>query len=283
MVFILAGLALLGPCMTLAEELWLVVEGASADEASAGRLRAGLPSGWTLSVQRMGAVSWGRCAEVRLVLVEGEAAAMAALHGCPQARVWAYSLPMRSLESVRKGAPGRLSGIGADPPLARQVAVLATIAPRPRVIAVPYSPASAMQAREAEGILLAHGFQALLLPVRPDEQPLRPLREVLADVQAVLALPDPALYHEGLLRHWLLMTAREGVPMVGGLGRHDVRRGVAAAAVQPQAAAVDLTLRLLPRLVGDEALPPPQVLEDSQPIHNPFMLERLGLRLEGPQ
>jgi len=144
---------------------------------------------------------------------------------------------------------------------------------------VPYSPIAEGQARAAARALRAGGFQPILLPSQPESQPLRPLREVLGEVQAVLALPDPALYHEGLLKHWLLMTAREGVPMIGGLCLKDVRRGVAAAVVHSDEAAIRQTLRLLPELLGSGPLPEIQPVDEPRVVHNPVMLDRLGLRL----
>ncbi len=277
-VLLLLGLLVLLAGPVRAEDVWLlsVEEG----DAIAESLRSALPPGMSLAQQRLGDGAGVRCAGARLVLAVGEAATRAALRGCPQAKVWALGLPALSLDVLRAGAPGRLSGVASDLPPARQVALLDALRPRPRQVAVPYSPAAEGLARAAAQTLRARGFQPVLLPSLPDDQPLRPLREVLGEVQAVLALPDPALYHEGLLKHWLLMTAREGVPMVGGLGLQDVRRGVVAAAVQEEAAAIALTVHLLPELFGSAPLPPVQALDQARVLHNPLMLSRLGLRLE---
>jgi len=263
-----------------AEDVWLL--GADEDElqALASALRPALPVGTTLATQRLGDGAGVHCPGASLVLSMGAPATRAALRGCPQARVWALGLPSLSLADLRLDYPERLSGVASDLPPARQVALLEVLRPRPRQVAIPYSPAAEGLAHAAAQALRARGFEPVLLPSQPDVQPLRPLREVLAEVQAVLALPDPALYHEGLLKHWLLMTAREGVPMVGGLGPQDVRRGMVAAAVQDEAAVIALTVRLLPKLLGPAPLPPVQRLDQARVLHNPFMLNRLGLRLE---
>lgn len=277
-ILLLLGLLVLLAGPVRAEDVWLlsVEEG----DAIAESLRSALPSGTSLAQQRLSDGAGVRCPGARLVLAVGEAAARTALRGCPQAKVWALGLPALSLDALRAQAPGRLSGVASDLPPARQVALLEALRPRPRQVAVPYSSAAEGLARAAAQTLRARGFQPILLPSKPDDQPLRPLREVLGEVQAVLALPDPALYHEGLLKHWLLMTAREGVPMVGGLGLADVRRGVVAAAVQDEAAAIALTVQLLPELLGPAPLPPVQALDQARVLHNPLMLSRLGLRLE---
>ncbi|MGC9007996.1 MAG: hypothetical protein ACP5IY_02830, partial [Halothiobacillaceae bacterium] len=197
-ILLLLGLLVLLAGPVRAEDVWLlsVEEG----EAIAKSLRSALPPGMSLAQQRLGDGAGVRCVGARLVLAVGEAATRAALRGCPQAKVWALGLPTLSLDALRAGAPERLSGVASDPPLARQVALLDALRPRPRQVAVPYSPAAEGLARAAAQILSAHGFLPVLLPSRPDDQPLRPLREVLGEVQAVLALPDPALYHEGLLK-----------------------------------------------------------------------------------
>lgn len=278
LILLLLGLFLLLPGPAMAEDVWVL--GAEEGEAIAHALRSALPLGTRLALQRMGDGSVVQCPGARLVLAVGEAATRAALRGCPQAKVWALGVPTLSLEALRAGAPGRLSGVASDLPPARQVALLEALRPRPRQVAVPYSPMAEELARSAAEILRARGFLPILLPSLPDTQPLRPLREVLGEVQAVLVLPDPALYHEGLLKHWLLMTAREGVPMVGGQGVQDVRRGVVAAAVQDEDAAIALTVRLLPKLLSPEPLPPVQTLDQARIVHNPLMLSRLGLRLE---
>lgn len=279
---ILTGLALLAR-PALAEDVWLLLSGESGipQQTWADRLREALPSGTSLGVLRLGDAPLNQqCPGARLVLVEGAEAAAAALRGCPQARLWVFSLPALSLEALQKQDPQRVSGLSSDVPPARQVAVLAALRPRPQVVALPYSAASEPQARVMERALRIGGFRAVLLPTDPASQPLRPLREVLGEVQAVLALPDPALYHAGLLKHWLLMTAREGVPMIGGQGLQDVRHGVSAAAVQPADAMLAAALRQLPELLARGPLPAALVDEVAEMVHNPLMLERLGLRLE---
>jgi hypothetical protein len=263
-----------------AEEVWLLGADRGALNALAAALRPALPPGHGLALQRLGDGSRVECPGARLVVAQGDEATRAALRGCPQARVWALGLTALGLESLREDVPHRLSGVVTDLPPERQVDLLELLRPRPRRVALPYSPAAETLARAAAKVLEARGFQPVLLPSRPDAQPLRPLHEVLGEVQAVLALPDPALYHEGLLKHWLLMTAREGVPMVGGLGAQDVRRGVVVAAVQEEQAAIALTARLLPELLGPAPLPPVQMLDQARVLHNPLMLSRLGLRLE---
>lgn len=263
-----------------AEDVWLL--GADEDEvlALAAALRPALPPGKTMALQRLGDGAGVQCPGASLVLTVDVPSTRAALRSCPQARVWAIGLPSMSIDAFRLDDPERLSGLVSDQPPARQVALLNALRPRPRQVAVPYSPSAEGQARAAARALRAGGFQPILLPSQPESQPLRPLREVLGEVQAVLALPDPALYHEGLLKHWLLMTAREGVPMIGGLCLKDVRRGVAAAAVHSDEAAIRQTLRLLPELLGSGPLPEIQPVDESRVVHNPVMLDRLGLRLE---
>mgnify|MGYP000131083319 CR=1 FL=1 len=262
-----------------AEDVWLL--GSDEDEvlALAAALRPALPPGKTMALQRLGDGAGVQCPGASLVLTVDVPSTRAALRGCPQARVWAIGLPSMSIDAFRLDDPERLSGLVSDQPPARQVALLNALRPRPRQVAVPYSPIAEGQARAAARALRAGGFQPVLLPSQPESQPLRPLREVLGEVQAVLALPDPALYHEGLLKHWLLMTAREGVPMIGGLCLKDVRRGVAAAVVHSDEAAIRQTLRLLPELLGSGPLPEIQPVDEPRVVHNPVMLDRLGLRL----
>ncbi|HET19687.1 MAG TPA: hypothetical protein ENO16_03660 [Chromatiales bacterium] len=262
-----------------AEDVWLL--GSDEDEvlALAAALRPALPPGKTMALQRLGDGAGVQCPGASLVLTVDVPSTRAALRGCPQARVWAIGLPSMSIDAFRLDDPERLSGLVSDQPPARQVALLNALRPRPRQVAVPYSPIAEGQARAAARALRAGGFQPILLPSQPESQPLRPLREVLGEVQAVLALPDPALYHEGLLKHWLLMTAREGVPMIGGLCLKDVRRGVAAAVVHSDKAAIRQTLRLLPELLGSGPLPEIQPVDEPRVVHNPVMLDRLGLRL----
>lgn len=263
-----------------AEDVWLLGSDEAEVRALADALRPALPPGKTMALQRLGDGAGVQCPGASLVLTVDVPATRAALRGCPQARVWAIGLPLMSIEALSIDAAERLSGLTSDQSPARQVALLNALRPRPRQVAVPYSPYAEEQARAAAKALRAGGFQPVLLPSQPESQPLRPLREVLGEVQAVLALPDPALYHEGLLKHWLLMTAREGVPMIGGLCLQDVRRGVAAAAVHSDEAAVRQTLRLLPELLGSGPLPEIQPVDGTRVVHNPVMLDRLGLRLE---
>lgn len=274
-----ASLLVVGPAH--AEDVWLLTSGDGVASTWVERLRAALPSNLSLGAMKIGdAPLMQQCPGTRLVVAEGEVAVSAAVRSCPQARVWGVALASISLESLRLAAPLRLTGIPADVSPDQQVAVLASLRPRLQSVAIPYTQASENQAQALAGVLRAAGFQPVPLLTDPESQPLRPLREVLGDVQAVMALPDPTLYHEGLLKHWLLMTAREGVPMLGGLGAQDVRRGMVAAAVQSGDAVLARTIQWLPELLSDRPLPPPQSVGTVELLHNPLMLERLGLRLE---
>lgn len=276
----LLAAAVLLAAVARADEVVLLAEEGEDVRALVETLRLSVPPRLGLVVQRAGEPLAPRCATTRLWLTRGERSARAVLQACPQGRVWALEIPGVVLDALRADSGGRLSGVAAEPAVERQVTALEALRPRPRQVAIPYSPQAAGLARAAAQSLAARGFQPLLLPSDPQGQPLRPLREVLGEVQAVLALPDPALYHESLLKHWLLMTARERVPMIGGLGAQDVRRGVAIAAVLAEGAAWALTLQLMPELLGPAPLPAVRTLEQTRQVYNPLILERLGLRLE---
>lgn len=278
---LMLGAWLLGTLPVRAENVLLIGSDRQALLAWEEQLYHALPDDLSFGMSLLGETPLNqRCPEARLVLTLGEAAATAAAQACPQARIWASGLPATALTGLIASAPERISGTPSDVPGAAQAAVLAALRPPPLTVAVPYSPSSKRQAMASAEALRAAGITPILLPTAPESQPLRPLREVLGDVQAVLALPDPALYHEGLLKHWLLMTAREGVPMIGGIDGQDVRRGIAAAAIQARAPVLEAALLRLSVLLDSGAMPAPARVNVIEVIQNPLMLERLGLRLE---
>lgn len=277
-----AILLILSSLLARAHAADVIVLGTNEEQvgAWAERFRPALSPGLSLSAMLIDQEPLlPRCVGARLVLAQGEIAAAAALRACPQTRVWAHGLCARCLRLLHHQAPDRLSGISTDVPLERQLALLKALSPRPRVVALPISSGAEGLAQNARTALEKSGFKALIVVSDPDEQPLRPLREVLDEVDAVLALPDPKLFHPGLLKHWLLMTLREGVPMLGGLGARDVERGIVAAMVQPPDAVMEHTLALLPQLLAGP-LPAPLGLPVAELRFNPFMLERLRLKLD---
>jgi hypothetical protein len=60
---------------------------------------------------------------------------------------------------------------------------------------------------------------------------VRALRPRLAGLDAVLLPPEPSLVNEWSLKPLLLMTVRQGVPVLGGASARYVDAGVLAAAV----------------------------------------------------
>lgn len=122
----------------------------------------------------------------------------------------------------------------------------------------------------------AAGFELAEIPAGSDQEAVRALRVRLAGLDAVLLPPDSRLINAWSLKPLLLMTARQGIPMFGGLTARYVEAGVMAAAIADEASLLDQIRALIADLARGKA-PEPVYPATVRVAVNPTVARNLNL------
>lgn len=145
----------------------------------------------------------------------------------PQA---AYSHLLEKLKS-----PARASQMGAiylNQPLARQVDFMSALLPQQHKIGVLSSANADWRTLREE--LKSHGSSLIVQTVQSNDSLFTQLESLLNQSDALLAMPDSALYSSSNLRNILLTTYRFGVPVIGFSASYVSAGAVAAIFASPE-------------------------------------------------
>lgn len=176
-----------------------------------------------------------------------------------------------------KTLPASAVYLEADP--IRNVALIRALLPQARRIGllVPeVEPAWLPAVREEAS---RFGFEFTEVRAGADLDVVRALRAHLGRLEAVLLPPDPVLINEWSLKPLLLMTVRQGVPVVGGLSAKYVDAGVLAAVVADENAALEQVKRAADELARGRP-PAPSYPAAVRVAVNPTVARTLGLSAE---
>lgn len=124
--------------------------------------------------------------------------------------------------------PSTRSAIYLDQPLSRQLDLLQALLPDARRIATLTGPTSHMQTAELQTLSTRRGLHLATQSVAANGNPIHALTPLLDQAEALLALPDPAVFNRASLQAILLTTYHGGVPVLG-FSQAYVRAGALAA------------------------------------------------------
>ena len=216
---------------------------------------------------------------VQVVVASGDEAAHTVVQGC--------SLPTVIVGMTRQQVAPLLAGarrepvtaiyLEAEPRLNLRLARVLLPAARTVGVFVPPEPPAWLAPLRAE----AHRLHFTLdeIPVTEDLETVRALRPRLAGLDAVLLPPEPSLINEWSLKPLLLMTVRQGVPLLGGLTARYVEAGVLAAVVADEARLPEQMRSLIADLVQGRA-PAPVYPAAVHVAVNPTVAQTLGVAAE---
>lgn len=120
------------------------------------------------------------------------------------------------------------TAIYLDQPLERQLDLLRLILPKATQLASLTGPHSANRADELATLCTEYGLQLATESVTNVGNPVPALVKLLDRAEALIALPDPAVFNRNSLQAILLTTYRSGVPVLG-FSQAYVRAGALAA------------------------------------------------------
>jgi ABC-type uncharacterized transport system substrate-binding protein len=111
--------------------------------------------------------------------------------------------------------PQRRHALLIDQPLSRQFALLRAVLPEARRVAVLLGPASRTREGELRDVAENAGYALQVGEIGGDNDVGSMLRRVMPGADALLAIPDPAVYNRNTIYAILLTTYGAGVPVIG--------------------------------------------------------------------
>ncbi|MBT0622276.1 ABC transporter substrate-binding protein [Pseudomonas fluorescens] len=169
--------------------------------------------------------------------------------------------------------PARISLLWSDPPLERQLKLIASILPQDRRIGVLYGIDSEFMLQELRQYAAPMGLE--IVPQRWDNiNDSRPLLNLFKNSDVLLGLDDPQLYNPKTVKNLLLSSYAQQLPLVGPNAGF-VKAGSLASTYSDQADWLDV----LDRLLNHSPASWPRTLypEHFKVVGNPQVARSLGI------
>lgn len=169
--------------------------------------------------------------------------------------------------------PAKISLLWSDPPLARQLNLIANILPQARRIGVLYGADSEFLLRELAQYAAPMGLE--IVPQLWDNvSDSRPLQNLLKNSDVLLGLDDPQLYNPKTVKNLLLSSYSQQLPLVGPNAGF-VKAGSLASTYSDQADWLDVLDRLLDH--SPASWPRTLYPEHFKVVGNPQVARSLGI------
>ncbi|MFL1546322.1 ABC transporter substrate-binding protein [Pseudomonas sp. O39] len=150
---------------------------------------------------------------------------------------------LQARQRLGTAQPAKISLLWSDPPLARQLNLIANILPQARRIGVLYGADSEFLLRELAQYAAPMGLE--IVPQLWDNiSDSRPLQNLLKNSDVLLGLDDPRLYNPKTVKNLLLSSYSQQLPLVGPNAGF-VKAGSLASTYSDQADWLDVLDRLL--------------------------------------
>ncbi len=154
-----------------------------------------------------------------ICIAVGTAATETVLDSHPREPVLSILIPRATFEALRNtrdpAATEPVSAIYLDQPFERRLALARALLPNLKRVGVVLGPASAQRREELERAARAAGLRLNVSTLQPQENPVKALMRILDTSEAILPVPDPAVFSGYTVTALLLSTYRVGVPVIG--------------------------------------------------------------------
>lgn len=195
--------------------------------------------------------------------------------------VIALLAPRTTLDELRNGAPGRITGVYYEQPIPRLTALLRTAFPSKTRVGVLLGPASTRYRNELSQALQRLGMEGRFEVTQDRNDLARAVQNVISDADVFLALPDPEAINTHSARFILLASYRRGIPVVG-YSASFVKAGAAVAMVSSPIQIGREAALMVNESRSGRKLPPPRVPKDFDVLVNASVSRSLGLGLDAP-
>jgi hypothetical protein len=187
-------------------------------------------------------------------------------------------LGFERIAEQRRLRAGTLSAVYLDQPPARQLALIRLALPQAKVVATVYAAESRALIAALEGAAQAQGMK--LQHAEVGAAGVFPaLQSVLSDAQALLAVPDPAVFNGQNVPAILTAAYRQQIPLIGFSPAYTKAGALLSLYSTPaqSGAQAGVLLRLS---LSAKSLPPPQWPQDFAISINASVARSMGLALD---
>ncbi len=186
-------------------------------------------------------------------------------------------VPSAGYTKLQRSTSQNFSAVFIDQPIERQIALISKTLPAAKSLGVLHS--SFFDAASLRQVSAKRGL-SLQTRVVSETHPLASaLGELLAQIDVLLVIPDPAIYNSDTIRNILLATYREKVPLVG-LSSSYVRAGALCAVYSTPQQIARQTASVIEQFSVTGKLPPVQYANDFEVAVNTRVARSLNLTIE---
>lgn len=179
----------------------------------------------------------------------------------------------------RLGDPRYFSAIYLDQPWSRQFALIRHVLPGRARIGILLGPGSDEFAAALRMAAKSAGLVAVIDIASSEADLLPSLKNLVSESEAILAIPDPAIYNRGTIQSILLTTYRQQIPLFSFSPSYVKAGALAAVYSEPEQIGQQLA-EIIQRLPADRALPVPQGPRYFTVTTNLQVARSLGISIE---
>ena len=256
---------------------------AEAAQALIGELeKRGLPRDEVLAIttaEWAGAVQSG----AKLIVTLGVQASERVAQSNVQSPVLCTLLPLVSFERLlraqgRRSSP-RFTALYLDQPFSRQLTLIRQALPKAKRVGVLWGPASAAQAPALKAQALSRGLSLVDASVDAQTSLFEALKNVLQEVDLLLAVPDPQVYNSSTVQNILLAAFRSKTPVAAYSSAYARAGALLSVYVTPTQLGVQAAALASAVLQGRELPATPIHSQDFEVAVNEHVAHSFGLSL----
>lgn len=180
----------------------------------------------------------------------------------------------------RLSDPRYFSAIYLDQPWARQFALIRHILPGRTRIGILLGLDSDELAASLKMAAKSADLVAVIDIVSHETDLLPSIRNLVSESEAILAIPDPAIYNRDTIQSILLTTYRQQIPLFGFSSSYVKAGALAAVYSEPEQIGQQLAETIMRLPAERPTLPPPQAPRYFSVATNPQVARSLGIHLE---
>lgn len=286
--YALAIMAMAWPALAGADEVVVVIsEDAAVYRDVAETIRHRLEGAETVRVVDASAFGGLKLIKTRFLVAVGSRAAQSVVAGHQEAPILVTLLPKSAIDHLvaekRRATDTRpLSAVYLDQPIERQLNLIRLALPTAKRIGVLLGPESSRQLPALQAAAHDKKLDIAWHNVGNDKELPSALHRLLPDTDALLALPDPAVFNPDTIQPILLATYRQRLPLVGFSAAY-TRAGAAISLYSTPAHIGDQAAEMLQNAMSKGGFTQPQYPRQFTVSINQHVARSLGLVIENEE
>lgn len=286
--YALAIMAMAWPALADAGEIAVVMsEDTAIYREVAETIRNRLEDSNVVRIVDASAIGSLKLGEVRFLVAVGSHAAQVVVASDHEAPILVTLLPKSAIDHLvaekRRATDSRpLSAVYLDQPIERQLNLVRLALPTAKRIGVLLGPESSKQLPALQAAAHDRKLGITWHNVVNDKGLPTALHKLLPDIDALLALPDPAVFNPGTIQPILLATYRQRLPLIGFSAAY-TRAGAAVSLHSTPVHIGDQAADMLLNAMSKGGVPQPQYPRQFTVSINQHVARSLGLAIKNEE